>query len=327
MFNKLKGTKGGRHSREFFGRLLLFFILLLAASVYSLLIYERILSKIKWIYLVIGVFALLFLLSLIIFFKYFFSFMGRFIREWKEVLAHKREQNLLEKQRKKEAADKLKKEQLESEELEKKKKEEELKGVEAEQGKIQDELGRKLAEDQRIKEIKKGEKIFQKDEKKIATKTLDVPKSNHGKYFCFILFILSVLGFFASYFYSRMEVSLLFLLVMFISLFFFRLINHKNQPSKKSPEEHKDKPIQPINGLSGKKVTLGPNETDLDALYKLVMQEGRIKVSVLAKYFNVDRKKIEEWASILESHNLIEIHYPPVGEQELRKCRESISTQ
>ncbi len=58
-------------------------------------------------------------------------------------------------------------------------------------------------------------------------------------------------------------------------------------------------------------------ETDIDILYKLVQDQGKINLSLLAKYFNVDKRKIEHWSRILEEHKLVELHYPPIGEIEV----------
>jgi hypothetical protein len=67
---------------------------------------------------------------------------------------------------------------------------------------------------------------------------------------------------------------------------------------------------------------IGPYDTELDILYKLVEQEGMLKFSALTKYFKVDGKKIEEWAQILEENKMVEVHYPPVGEAQIKKVVE-----
>lgn len=68
-----------------------------------------------------------------------------------------------------------------------------------------------------------------------------------------------------------------------------------------------------------RKIELGRYETYLDALHRMVEKRGKVKLSVMAEYFRVDRKKIEEWAAILEEHDLLKLHYPAVGEPELIK--------
>lgn len=67
------------------------------------------------------------------------------------------------------------------------------------------------------------------------------------------------------------------------------------------------------------KIDIGKYETDIDALYKIIEKTGRIKLSAISDYFGIDKKKAEEWATILNEHGLAEIHYPAIGEPELRR--------
>ena len=62
--------------------------------------------------------------------------------------------------------------------------------------------------------------------------------------------------------------------------------------------------------------------TPIDELLEMVKKNGRIRTKDAAKRFGVSKSEIEEWGKILEEHGLIEIHYPPVGETELRKKKE-----
>ncbi len=55
-------------------------------------------------------------------------------------------------------------------------------------------------------------------------------------------------------------------------------------------------------------------ETDVDRLLDIITKRGKVKASELAGIFKVPRSKIEEWGIILEDHNLISMHYPPLGE-------------
>lgn len=64
------------------------------------------------------------------------------------------------------------------------------------------------------------------------------------------------------------------------------------------------------------------HQTDFDVLYDMIQKKGKIKISLAAKIFNVNKKQIEGWAEILETHGLIRMHYPPVGEPELVKLKE-----
>jgi len=63
-------------------------------------------------------------------------------------------------------------------------------------------------------------------------------------------------------------------------------------------------------------------ETDLDRLLEMVEKYNVVALSEAAAIFKVDVQKIEEWARILESHNLLRVHYPAFGEPELRKVNQ-----
>jgi hypothetical protein len=60
-------------------------------------------------------------------------------------------------------------------------------------------------------------------------------------------------------------------------------------------------------------------ETPLDELLELVMKRGTVKISEAAKAFRVKESQLEEWARLLEEHELIEIHYPTIGKPILKK--------
>lgn len=62
----------------------------------------------------------------------------------------------------------------------------------------------------------------------------------------------------------------------------------------------------------------GPGKTDLDVLYDLLKEEKRLSLSTIAKTFAVSNEVVESWCKILESGNLGEVHYPRLGEPELR---------
>jgi len=68
-------------------------------------------------------------------------------------------------------------------------------------------------------------------------------------------------------------------------------------------------------------------ETDFDLLYKLILQRTKVKVSDIVKMFNIDKKKAEEWMQILDEHDLAKIHYPAMGDPEIRKISENEKTE
>ncbi len=58
--------------------------------------------------------------------------------------------------------------------------------------------------------------------------------------------------------------------------------------------------------------------TDVDHLYEALSREKSIKLSKVAQNFSIPREKAEEWARILEEGGLAILHYPAIGEPELR---------
>ncbi|MFH1294328.1 MAG: hypothetical protein ABIH90_00105 [Candidatus Aenigmatarchaeota archaeon] len=59
-------------------------------------------------------------------------------------------------------------------------------------------------------------------------------------------------------------------------------------------------------------------ETSIDKLYEMVQKEGEVKIRDAAKRFGVEPELAEEWGRVLESHELVEMHYPAFGELVLR---------
>jgi len=63
----------------------------------------------------------------------------------------------------------------------------------------------------------------------------------------------------------------------------------------------------------------GTIKTSIDKLFELVRKYNKLKISDgLARRLNVSRAQVEEWCIILEDHNLVELHYPTIGEPEIR---------
>lgn len=97
--------------------------------------------------------------------------------------------------------------------------------------------------------------------------------------------------------------------------------NHKNA------DKHQDKQHQ--NKGSGKKEATpksddgrgsGQNvETSLDMLLDIVLNKEKVNMLEASKTLHVSEKQIEEWARILESHELVEIHYPAIGKPVIKK--------
>ena len=60
-------------------------------------------------------------------------------------------------------------------------------------------------------------------------------------------------------------------------------------------------------------------ETDIDSVLKIVEKRGSIDIDMIKKELMIPEDKIEEWAKILEKHELLELHYPTFGKPKLRK--------
>lgn len=67
-------------------------------------------------------------------------------------------------------------------------------------------------------------------------------------------------------------------------------------------------------------------ETDVDKLYKLINEVGCLTLTEVAEGFSISKEQAEEWGKMLESHGLIELNYPAVGELQLCK-KKSKSTE
>ncbi|MBW2981016.1 hypothetical protein KY360_06390 [Candidatus Woesearchaeota archaeon] len=156
-----------------------------------------------------------------------------------------------------------------------------------------------------------------KTEKKTAHKIIRKEGKKEGSFY-FSLFLFSFVLFFAALFLRNTPTMVLALLLMFLSLLGYRKLKGYGMPTfiqmfkKGEATSSKKSPRLP-------KIELGRYETAFDALHKIVEQKGKLKVSVIARYFSVNKKKVEEWASILEEHGLLELYYPPFGEPELRR--------
>jgi|SRR3989344_1206509 len=58
---------------------------------------------------------------------------------------------------------------------------------------------------------------------------------------------------------------------------------------------------------------LKEQKTDLDVLYDLLKEKKELKLSAIAKAFNIDENIAMEWAKILQTGNLAIIDYPFFG--------------
>ncbi len=50
-------------------------------------------------------------------------------------------------------------------------------------------------------------------------------------------------------------------------------------------------------------------KTEIDELYELIQEKEKVTLKSVQSKFNIDRKKADEWATILEENGLIKISY------------------
>ncbi|MFH1210855.1 MAG: hypothetical protein V1645_02980 [archaeon] len=107
--------------------------------------------------------------------------------------------------------------------------------------------------------------------------------------------------------------GLFFIALIIISLRFYKYHRSKSEVDAKLSKENIAVIKKSIVAKSSK------YKTDLDRLYELINEKGKITLSDVATGFNVSIEMAQEWARILESHDMITLNYPPFGEVELCK--------
>ena len=106
------------------------------------------------------------------------------------------------------------------------------------------------------------------------------------------------------------------LIIVITDLIVYRK-RHKKVIKEKIESSQREKEVRiyqlkPIRGVS---------QTQFDELVNLVNKTGIVKVSEVAKKFGIPKQLAEEWGKILEDHKLVTLHYPTLGELELRKWK------
>ncbi len=99
----------------------------------------------------------------------------------------------------------------------------------------------------------------------------------------------------------------IFLGVQWLFLIFFLIITFvkdKNMISRK----------QELEGLDIEKITQGKG-TSLDNLYKVLEEKKQLRISTVAKIFNVSNNMAMQWCRTLEEGNLASIEYPGMREK------------
>ncbi len=62
---------------------------------------------------------------------------------------------------------------------------------------------------------------------------------------------------------------------------------------------------------------LGSYQTDLDKLYAVLTERGKLTITEIAMIFGISKEQAEEWGKILKEQELATLHYPTVGEPEV----------
>ncbi|MCK5016903.1 MAG: hypothetical protein KAS32_07505 [Candidatus Peribacteraceae bacterium] len=88
----------------------------------------------------------------------------------------------------------------------------------------------------------------------------------------------------------------------------------KKKETKKSKKKNAKKTIVKKDKITSPKKVKLHIETNIDRLYEIVRDKGSIKLEDVAKKLKIDEENIEDWARILEEHNLVILHYPPIGD-------------
>jgi len=96
---------------------------------------------------------------------------------------------------------------------------------------------------------------------------------------------------------------------------------HKAISVRKVKPYFKQKKPQKTTPQKTSVIHVGSVITDFDRLVDLVNQKEVVKLSDVAKKFNINQKQAEEWGKILDARNLLHLHYPAFGGPELRKWK------
>ncbi|MDP2906814.1 MAG: hypothetical protein Q8O03_02640 [Nanoarchaeota archaeon] len=99
---------------------------------------------------------------------------------------------------------------------------------------------------------------------------------------------------------------------------------YKLRKEKKTKEEKQEKVV--LAKIKKEVVAKASKyETDVDKLYRLIEEVGCLTITEVSEGFGITREQAEEWGKILESHDLIELNYPAIGELQLCKKKSKIT--
>ncbi len=182
-----------------------------------------------------------------------------------------------------------------------------------------EEIVKKIAEKKTLAEKKIAAKEVIKSSEKKSAKT-----GMKKQHVYLMLVLISVVMVLSGFILKNMPAVFIGLVLAGLSMFAYTQLKKSGaigaqKPSMLANMLKKQEDAKAKEGQKLAKVELGKYETYFDVLYKIVDTKGSVKLSVLAQYFGVNKKRIEEWATILEEHNMLAIHYPMFGEPEIAK--------
>ena len=79
-------------------------------------------------------------------------------------------------------------------------------------------------------------------------------------------------------------------------------ISEKDAAAAARPEKRKETAVK-----------LEPYETEIDVLYRHVQAVGKISIGEITQAFKISKDLAEEWAKVLEEHEMVSINYPIFG--------------
>ena len=113
-------------------------------------------------------------------------------------------------------------------------------------------------------------------------------------------------------------------LIVGLFMLYITMNLYSMRKEKKIKEEKKEKEV--LQKIKKEVVAKASKyETDLDKLYNLINDVGSLTITEVAEGFGISKEQAEEWGKILESHNLIELNYPAIGELQLCKKKLKIT--
>lgn len=162
---------------------------------------------------------------------------------------------------------------------------------------------------------------------RIKTKDIRIKKphasSNRIAMALFVLAVTAMLILHRKGIFNITEPASATALALVFTLFIVYILKGALMATKSSKKQPGLKKAEALKKMQGHDIArAGKYETDIDRLLRLVNNAGRVSAGDAARIFGIKKEDAEEWGRILESHGLIEIEYPAMGEVQL--CKKSL---